>query len=282
MATAQVNGVSLYYEINGEGPWLFQVPGAVSGHEGYGSVTPAMAKHYRVLDCDPRGYGSSDKPDQRYTFEVWADDMVGLLDALDVEATHLHGGSMGSTLALYFAARYPQRVRGLVLSGCAAKSDSMAVAQYEVWKSLARAYGTDSRELACELASKAVSRDFFDGPDGGETLIDAIADLAGRFVSPKVFCDACDALITVDVTGDLADVRAPTLIIAGGVDMLTPPVQGPKGAGARFIFEGLTGVPFKEYVELARSAHGNLMEHPDECIAAIVPFLRRVDATPSG
>ena len=165
MATIQVNGVSLYYEINGDGPWLFQVPGAVSGHEGYAAVTPGMAEHYRVIDYDPRGYGSSDKPDQRYTFDVWADDMVGLLDALDVEAAHLHGGSMGSTLALYFAARHPERVRGLVLSGCTAKSDFMAVAQFEVWKSLARAYGTDSRELAYELASKAVNREFLDGPD---------------------------------------------------------------------------------------------------------------------
>jgi len=278
VAIVDVNGVNLYYEINGEGPWLLQVPGAVSGHEGYAAVTPGMAEHYRVLDYDPRGYGSSDKPDQRYTFSVWADDMVGLLDALGVETTHLHGGSMGSTLALYFAARHPERVRGLVLSGCTAKSDFLAIAQYEVWKSLARAYGTGSRELAYELASKAVNREFLDGPDGGDTLVDAIADLAGRFVSPEVFCDACDALITVDVTGDLADVRAPTLVIAGSVDMLTPAVQGPRGAGGRYIYEGLTGVPFKDYVELEESAHANLMDKPEECMAAIIPFLRLVDA----
>ncbi len=278
MATAKVNGINLYYEVNGEGSWILQVPGAVSGHAGYAAVTPGMAEHYKVLDYDPRGYGDSDRPDQKYTFGVWADDMIGLLDVLGIESTHVHGGSMGSTLALYFAARHPDRVRGLVLSGCTAKSDFMAKAQYEVWKSLARAYGTNSRELAYELASKATNRSFLDGPDGGEGLVDAIAELAGTFVSTEVFCDACDALIEVDVTGDLASVRAPTLVIVGGEDMLTPADQGPTGAGGRFIYEGLVNTSFREYVAIPGSGHANLMDSPDECMAAIVPFLQRVDA----
>lgn len=279
MAITQVNGVDLYYEVNGEGSWVLQVPGAVSGHAGYAAVTPGMAEHFKVLDYDPRGYGESDRPDQKYTFEVWADDMIGLLDALDIETTHVHGGSMGSTLAVYFAARHPERVRGLIVSGCTARSDFMAKAQYEVWKSLARAYGTGSRELAYELASKATNRGFLDGENGGEGLVDAIADLAGTFVSTAVFCDACDALIDVDVTTDLADVRAPTLVIVGEADMLTPAEQGPTGAGGRFIYEGLTNVPFKEYLSIPGSGHANLMDSPDECMAAIVPFLNRVDAT---
>ncbi len=279
MASATVNGVEIFHVVTGDGPWVMQVPGAVSGHAGYAAVTPAMAQKFRVLDYDPRGYGQSDRPEQRYTFDVWADDMVGLLDALDIEQAHVHGGSMGSTLAIYFAARHPDRVRGLVLSGCTAKSDFMAVAQYEVWKALARAYGTGSRELAYELASKATNRAFLDGPDGGEGLVDAIAELAGTFVSTEVFCDACDALIEVDVTDDLGRVTAPTLVICGEADMLTPAEQGPTGAGGRYIFDHLTAARFKEYVSIPGSGHANLMDSPDECMAAIVPFLEKVDGS---
>lgn len=278
MATARVNDVDLYYEINGEGSWVFQIPGAVSGHEGYAAVTPAMAEHFRVLDFDPRGYGASSKPDQRYTFDVWLADMVGLLDALDIDSTHVHGGSMGSTLALAFAARHPERVRGLVLSGCTAKSDFMAKAQYRVWQALARAYGTSSRELAYELCAKAVNRSYLDGPDGGEGLVDGVADLAGRFVSVDVFCDACDALIDVDVTGELERVTAPTLVIVGLADTLTPRDQGPTGAGGRAILDGLTAAAYTSYVEIPGSGHANLMDSPGECLAAIVPFLQRLDA----
>jgi 3-oxoadipate enol-lactonase len=278
MPFAEVNGVQIYYKLTGEGPHVLQVPGAVSGHEGYGAVTPGMAEHFTTIDYDPRGYGQSDRPKQKYTFDVWANDMVGLLDALGIERSHVHGGSMGSTLAVYYAARYPDRVGGMVVSGCTAKSDYMAVAMYEVWKALARGYGTDSRELAFELCTKAVRRALFDGPDGRETLVAAVQDLATRFVSVDVFCDACDALIEVDVTDELANVRAPTLVIVGDEDVLTPEHPGPSGAGAAYIYEHLTNVPFKEYLFLEGSAHANLMDSPDACLAAIIPFLQRVDA----
>jgi len=279
MPFVDVSGTRIYYETNGCGPYVLQVPGAVSGHEGYLAVTPGMAEHFTVIDYDPRGYGQSDRPDQKYAFDVWAEDMAGLLDALGIERTHVHGGSMGSTLALYYSARYPERVGGLVLSGCTAKSDYMAIAQYEVWKALARAYGTDSVELAYELCTKAVKRALLDGPGGREATVAAVRDLASRFVSVDVFCDACDALIEVDVTGDLAEVRAPTLVIVGDEDVLTPEHPGPTGAGAAYIYEHLTAVPFKEYLRLEGSAHANLMDSPDACLAAIIPFLQRVDAS---
>ena len=131
-----------------------QVPGAVTAHEGYGLVTPAMVGHFTVLDYDPRGYGLSDRPKQEYSFDVWCDDMVGLLDALEIERCHVHGGSMGSMVALRFAARFPERVRGLVLSGCAVRSDFMARCHYEVWKALARAYGTGAGSSQSSSATR--------------------------------------------------------------------------------------------------------------------------------
>ena len=139
---------------------------------------------------------------------------------------------------------------------------------------LDRAHRTNRRELA----SKATNRAFLDANTGGEGLVDAIADLAGTFVSVDVFCDACDALIDVDVTGDLAEVTAPSLVIVGEADMLTPADQGPDGAGGRAIYEGLTNARYKEYVSIPGSGHANLMDSPDECMAAIIPFLARVDA----
>lgn len=278
MAFLEVNGAKLYYQITGDGPSVLQVPGAVSGAEGYALVTPAMAEHFTVIDYDPRGYGRSDRPEQEYNFEVWSSDMIGLLDQLGIEETHIHGGSMGSTLALNFAAEYPQRVRGLVLSGCTAKSDALSKSQFETWKALARAYGMGSRELAHCIVTHAVTRDFMDGPDGGEPFIEQIRELCERSVEVDVYCAACDYLIEVDVTGDLPNVTASTLILVGDEDPLTPAEQGPTGAGARYIYDHLTNAAFKEYVVLEGSSHNNLGEVPEACLAAIIPFLQRVDA----
>ena len=273
MPHIEANGVRIWYELSGSGDHVMQVPGAVSAHEGYAQVTPEMSKHFTVLDYDPRGYGSSDRSEQRYNFDVWADDMVGLLDALGIERTHVHGGSMGSMVAIRFAARFPERVNRLVVSGSAVKSDFMARLHYSVWKALARAYGTGSRELAQELCTKAVSRGFLDGPNGGEPLVEAVMGVAGRNVGVGVFCDACDTMIETDLTADLAAVWAPTLVMVGDQDVLTPAEQGPSGGGARFIYENLVNAAERSYVVIEGAGHANLLDSPEASNRAVIEFL---------
>ena len=78
---------------------VIQIGGAVNGHEGYSLITPHMEKHFTVIDFDHRGYGQSDRPDQKYTMDTWVDDMAALLDALGIEKCHVHGGSMGGFIA---------------------------------------------------------------------------------------------------------------------------------------------------------------------------------------
>jgi pimeloyl-ACP methyl ester carboxylesterase len=276
MPKVKVNGAELFYQLTGSGDHLMHVPGAVVAHDGYAAVTPEMAKHFTVLDFDPRGYGLSDRPKQRYTFDVWADDMVGLLDALRIERTHVHGGSMGSSLAVHYAAKYPERVNGLILSGVTAKSDFMSKLQFEIWKDLARAYGTGSVELAYALASESFSRAFMDGPQGGMPTVEGLAQAAGRNVDVDVLSDACDALIDIDVTSELAKITAPTLVIVGDGDILTPAVQGPSGAGGRYVYDHLVNAAVREFVVIKNAGHANLMDNPRDSNRVAVGFLQRV------
>jgi pimeloyl-ACP methyl ester carboxylesterase len=270
MSTIEINGCRLWYELHGTGDYLVQIGGAVSGHEGYAAVTAAMAQHFTVIDYDHRGYGLSDRPAQRYTMEVWADDMVALLDALGVEQTHVHGGSMGGFIAIYFAVKYPERVKRLVIGGAAAKCDQMARMHFSLWKSLARAYGIDSEELATEHCTKAFSRRYLD--DQGSALVRDMRDVTARNASLEVFCSACDAMIETDVRDRLGGITAPTLVMVGDEDCLTPLNQGPDGAGALFIREH---IPNAELCILPQCGHGNLVERPRESIAAILGFLLR-------
>jgi pimeloyl-ACP methyl ester carboxylesterase len=269
MARALVNDVELWYELRGSGPHLVQIGGAVSAHEGYATITEAMTEHFTVIDYDHRGYGQSDRPRQRYTMATWADDLAGLLEAIGVERTHVHGGSMGGFIATLFASRYPQRVERLVISGAVAKCDRMARTQLEVWKAVARAYGTDSDELALELSTKALSRAFLDESFGSEQL-QAIREVVARNVSTGVFCDACDAMIETDVTAELAMISAPTLLLCGSEDCLTPLDCGPDGVGMRRMAELIPGARLHVF---EGCGHGNLMERADESIRVIVEFL---------
>ena len=80
---AAVNGVDLWYQITGEGEPVMQIHGAGFGHFNFAPCTPELSKHFKVVDYDMRGYGQSDRPVQDYDMEVWADDLAGLMDALE-------------------------------------------------------------------------------------------------------------------------------------------------------------------------------------------------------
>lgn len=275
MPDVDVNGCRIWYELKGSGDYLLQIGGAGFSHENFGLVTEDMSKQFTVIDFDLRGYGNSDRPSQKYSMEVWADDCAALLGAIDVDRAHVHGTSMGGMVAIKFAANYPDKVNGLVIDCASAKSDFMSRSRFEIWKALARAYGTGSRELALELATQGLSRRFLD--ERGPEMIPMIQGVLERNCPVETFCAACDAMIEMDMSDDLEKITAPTLVMDGDLDFLTPLDQGPQGAGSRLIAER---IPNAELYVIDGCAHTNLMEMPELSTSVVVEFLQRV-ATPA-
>jgi len=118
-----INGASLNYEILGNsGPWVAISPG---GRRALAAVQPLAqriaAAGYRVLIHDRRNCGASEVmlSGDAAEHEVWADDLHELLTqlgALSAESrVYVGGSSSGCRMALAFALRYPQAVRGLLL-----------------------------------------------------------------------------------------------------------------------------------------------------------------------
>jgi pimeloyl-ACP methyl ester carboxylesterase len=273
MPQADVNGAKIYYEITGEGPPVIQIGGAVNGHEGYALITPLIKDHFTVIDFDHRGYGFSDRPDQQYGMDVWVDDMAGLIDALGIEKLHVHGGSMGGFIAVLFAAKYPEKVDRLVFNGAVAKCDWLARTNFHLWKTVAHQFGLGSEELALMLLTHAFSRAYLDEMVASGSLhsLSWMQDSITRNASLEVFSDACDAMATTDVTGLLGNIDAPTLVLHGDEDWLTPLDCGPDGAGARVIHQGIKG---SELYILQGCGHGVLFERPDEAVGKVIEFLK--------
>ena len=179
---------------------------------------------------------------------------------------------MGSFVAIGFALRYPERVRSLLLgAGAVAKCDGMGVSHFRVWQHLARAYGVGSREVAEELVNKAFSRRHIDTV-GLETLVEAMIDSASRNADTDVFIDACQVMIDADVREGLGSITAPTLVMVGSDDVLTPLDAGPGGVGAR---EVAAMIPGAELCVFEGSGHGHYVEQADESVAVLLDFLRR-------
>jgi pimeloyl-ACP methyl ester carboxylesterase len=120
-ATVDANGVKTNYLEGGDGPTVVLVHGSGPGVTAYANwrlVIPELAKQFRVIAPDMVGFGFSERPaDADYSVQTWANQVVGLLDALGLEKASIVGNSFGGAIALRVATQHPDRVERLVLMG---------------------------------------------------------------------------------------------------------------------------------------------------------------------
>ncbi len=114
---AVVNGVRVHYLDQGNGPALVLIHGLGASTFAFRLNVEELSKHFRVIVPDMPGYGLSgrDTPDMSLTAQ--AGYLAGLLDELGIVRASIAGHSMGGSVALRFAARFPGRTERLVLIG---------------------------------------------------------------------------------------------------------------------------------------------------------------------
>lgn len=118
MPYAHVSDAALYYHESGSGePAILLHNFLATGETCWRKQIPAFRNHYRLIVPDLRGHGRSENPNhEQPTHSRFADDIIALLDALDLESAHFWGVSSGAMLLLTLALRAPLRVRSLVLT----------------------------------------------------------------------------------------------------------------------------------------------------------------------
>src|SRR6476661_10653754 len=115
MPKTTANGIELYYEIHGKGKPLVLISGLGYSLWQWRNMVPILAEYFQVITFDNRGVGQSDKPAGPYTAQMLAADMVGLLEALNIEMAIIMGHSMGGFIAQAMALDFPQRLGKLIL-----------------------------------------------------------------------------------------------------------------------------------------------------------------------
>jgi pimeloyl-ACP methyl ester carboxylesterase len=268
----EVNGVQLWHRITGEGDPVVQIHGAGFGHFNLDPVTPLIAEAgFQVIDYDMRGYGASDRPVQHYDMEVWADDLAGLLDALDLPTAHVHGTSMGGMIALTFAGKYPERTRSVVINCAAARLGLTGRLIFKNWIDIARMdpAGPGSRILAELISWQAVTKDFLEANPG---VVDHVQQILRDSNDIEPYCAACQAMCDMDLEPWLAKVTAPALVIGGDEDIMTPWSQGPDGIGQQGIYEGIRGA---EKHLIVGAGHSTIFDATEEHGRVVADFLNR-------
>jgi pimeloyl-ACP methyl ester carboxylesterase len=110
-------GVELYCESRGEGTAITLLNNFFLTSPSWRVYTDELKNSYRVVSYDLCNHGGSTHVEEEPTWEEHAEDLIGLLDALEIESTWLLGSSVSTVLARDVALAHPDRVRGLVLTG---------------------------------------------------------------------------------------------------------------------------------------------------------------------
>jgi pimeloyl-ACP methyl ester carboxylesterase len=269
----EVNGARLWYRITGEGEPVVQIHGAGFGHFNFDPATPELAERFRVVDYDMRGYGQSARPVQDYDMEVWADDLAGLLEVLEIDEAHVHGTSMGGMIAIVFAGKYPSRTTSVVINCAAAKLGVTGRLIFKNWIDIARLDpdGPGSRILAELITWQALSKRFLEEEDA-VALADHIQTILRDSNRLEVFTAACQAMCDMDLRPWLAKITSPALVLGGDEDVMTPWDQGPGGAGQEAIYEGIAGA---EKHVIRGSNHSTIFDGTAEHNRAVIDFFTR-------
>ena len=121
---ANVNGISMYYEIHGSGSPLILLHGGGSTiYTSFGSILPELAKTHQVIAIELQAHGHTGDRDAPETFKQDADDVAELLRQLNISKADILGFSNGGQTTLELAIKHPDKVRKIVVASAFYKRD---------------------------------------------------------------------------------------------------------------------------------------------------------------
>jgi pimeloyl-ACP methyl ester carboxylesterase len=240
---APVNGLKMYYEIEGTGDPLVFIPPAF-GYAGLESF-PALVQSHSVITVDLQGNGrTADIPDRPISIEQYAKDVVGLLKYLGISKADFFGESYGGNVAVMIAVRYPELV-GRVAANAATFGPPQFALNPETTH-FDRPPTADSDYIQFQRESyKKVAPD----PDYWPKIFDKVGGIQWGGFSKQ----------------ELASIKAPVLIILGDHDFVS----------LEHAVESVKLIPNAELAVIPDASHFVLFSEPDRVIPLVKHFLEK-------
>ena len=258
------DGCRLYYETEGfdsEKPTVVFLNGAMQSTVNWRPHTAALKDRFQVLMYDARGQGQSALGDQPLSLEGHAADLGALLDHLEMEKAHLVGLSHGAKVALFYAARSPERVNSLILCSVTVTLTQRARLFVASWLEILKGAGLE----AVIRASLPIvfGEDFLKDK---ERILDGVVKATAMRNSKEGLTAFLQALIAYPSLAEIAaSLSVPCLVISASEDPLVTE------EGARELAQLCGG----SHKQVTRIGHSIPSEAPELFNKIILEFLSR-------
>ncbi|MHA1291967.1 MAG: alpha/beta fold hydrolase [Promethearchaeota archaeon] len=271
---AEVRGIKLCYEIHGNGEPIILVHGFGAKKETWVAQVPELSKKFKVIIFDNRGAGKSDRPNEPYTMETFADDIAGLMDYLKLNKVKaLIGWSLGGMIVQHFAIKYPERAEKIILLFTNYKGvggelyKKMRIEEEKLKKSdPAKAFWQSARMGYYQKFRKEMEanpKKKFYGLWSAEDLIKE------SVIDPPTAQDIenqAAALETHNTLEKLNEIKNPVLLIAASHDRLTPKLT---------MQEMHNKIPNSTFKVIEKAGHGAPLSRAPEVNQFIIEFLEQ-------
>lgn len=247
----------------GDGDPLLMIMGTSGSLGLWGEFRAALDGAHQTIAFDNRGLGGSERGEGEISMAGLAGDSLALLDALELERVHVLGWSLGSAVAQEMALEAPERIASLSLLGTWARADGF---QRSMLATLSHPWLTGDLEAAIGAIGLAFSPQLLDSPEF-EALVGEMLPLFPQTPEQvRTTVEQWQADLEHDTLERLGTITAPTLVMSGEQDLLTPPWQ------CQVVAERIPGARY-EHLTGPGASHAFLLERTDETARTVLGFL---------
>jgi 3-oxoadipate enol-lactonase len=258
MPFAQVTDARLRYELDGPvtAPVIVFSNSLGTNHRMWEPQIAAFTRHFRTLRYDTRGHGESSVTPGPYSNEQLSRDVLGLLDALQLDRVYFCGLSMGGMTGMFLGAQASERLHKIVLCNTAAK-----IGTADTWNArIATVQNSGMKSVAAAVLERWLTP-AYRAAHPAET--NTVLEMLER-ANPEGYAACCASVRDTDERKSLGRLRVPAMVVAGKHDPAIPL------ADSRYLADQ---IPAAHYVELP-AAHLSNLEAKDDFNQAVLQFLQ--------
>lgn len=205
------------YKVEGKGEPLVFIHGLSDNLLYWEFLATHLKDDYQIIRVDLRGHGESELGSDEITVDLYAKDLLNVLNELNVDRVNIIGFSLGGAIALDFAIKYPKKVHSLVLMSSFSRADDYLS---QIFKQFKSTLNNGFKDFYDFMLPKVLCPQVIE--DNKEEL-ELLREISSQNANVEAYIMAADAGLTFDVEDKLSLIDVPTLILAGKYDEITSP-----------------------------------------------------------